>query len=99
VQSGKAIYVFPQLFLVMILIHSCKFIQDYYPFDVVQNYCNKSAFHSMVEKILKTVVVLQNCTSLLKVEPGSYNETNHAGDQIMNIDAEELKIKAEEYTD
>jgi len=53
----------------------------------------------MFEKILKTVVVLQNCISLLKVEPGSYNETNHAGDQIMNIDAEELKVKAEEYTD
>jgi hypothetical protein len=41
-------------------------------------------------------VVLQNCVSLLKVEPGSYNVTSHAGDQVVNVKAEEFSDVEEE---
>jgi hypothetical protein len=35
-------------------------------------------------------VILQNCIDLLKVLPGSCNETSHIGVQVINIKTEDL---------
>jgi hypothetical protein len=45
-------------------------------------------------------MVLQNCMDLLKVEPGSYNETcltsSHDGSQILSLNVEEVTDVQEE---
>jgi hypothetical protein len=42
------------------------------------------------EKILKTVVVLQNCINLPNDAPGSHSETCCAGVEFINVKVEEM---------
>jgi hypothetical protein len=44
----------------------------------------------------KGTVVLQSCMDLLKIVPGSYSETYHDGNQVINVKVEDVTRTQEE---
>jgi hypothetical protein len=48
------------------------------------------------EKILRIIVILQNCISLPNDAPGSHSETRHAGVEFISVKVEEMTDTEEE---
>jgi hypothetical protein len=93
-ESGKAKYIFPQMFLMMILI-----VTEIVQYHFMQ--CRTVVMRGYLSyvRVHKIIVILQSCINLLEVVPGSCSETCYDRNQVINIKVEEVAdVQEEEVT-